>query len=304
MEEIKDNEDEVNDHDDMNVGDEVFYEEVKETETFDKESAVDVLDNEVIKRLDEEATGNSGLDHVHVRMRGVKQGRIEPVWNQHSLRPDHLETILEERRSSEEEELEKGDKDDDDETIEEKMQRRTDEQKASDDMIQRYVDSLIDTWKSEESIDKVKKEQKDLAKSIFLQTRRMAKKDYSLTTFLKNSTRNNFVENNDNVEEVENVSNEVIENIDENSSKEPLEDHTEAAMAESNELPKTEESDIVDEADYYLPSDDPDTDGSEEEEVEVAADPLGAPGNQWCSGGYDEDCQEYNVCGKVGCLNC
>ncbi len=118
-----DNEDKVNDHDDMNVEDEVFYEKAKETETFDQESAVDVLDNEVIKRLDEEATGNSGLDHVHVRMRGVKQGRIEPVRNQYSLRPDHLETILEERRSSEEEELEKGDEDDDDETIEEKTRR-------------------------------------------------------------------------------------------------------------------------------------------------------------------------------------
>ena len=107
LEEMEDNEDEVNDHDDMNVEDEVFYEEAKETETFDQESAVDVLDNEVIKQLDEEATGNSGLDHVHVRMRGMKQGRIEPVWNQYSLRPDHLETILEERRSSEEEELKK-----------------------------------------------------------------------------------------------------------------------------------------------------------------------------------------------------
>ena len=304
MEELKGSEDKVNDHNDMNVEDEVFYEAVNETETFDQESAVDVLDNEVIKRLDEEATGNSGLDHVHVRMRGVKQGRIEPVWNQHSLRPDHLETILEEGRSSEEEELERGDEDDDDETIEEKMQRRTAEQKASDELIQQYVDSLIDTWKSEESTDKVKKEQKDLAKSIFLQTRKMAKKDYSLTTFLKNSTRNNFVENNDDEKEVESVPNKVDENVDENLSEEPFEDHAEAAMAESDELPKTEESDIVDEADYYLLSDDSDTDESEEEEVEVAEDPLGAPGFQWCSGGYDEDCKEYNVCGKLGCLNC
>ena len=304
LEEMEDNEDEVNDHDDMNVEDEVFYEEAKETETFDQESAVDVLDNEVIKQLDEEATGNSGLDHVHVRMRGMKQGRIEPVWNQHSLRPDHLETILEERRSSEEEESKKGDEDDDDETIEEKMQRRTEEQKASDELIQRYVDSLIDTWKSEESIDEVKKEQKDLAKSIFLQTRKMAKKNYSLTTFLKNSTENNFIKNNDDVKEVESVPNEVNENIDESSSKEPFEDHAEAATAESEELPKAEELDVVDEADYYLLSDDSDTDGSEEEEVEVVKDPLGAPAYQWCGGGYDESCKEYNVCGEVGCLNC
>ena len=184
------------------------------------------------------------------------------------------------------------------------MQRRTAEQKASDELIQQYVDSLIDTWKSEESTDKVKKEQKDLAKSIFLQTRKMAKKDYSLTTFLKNSIRNNFVENNDDEKEVESVPNKVDENVDENLSEEPFEDHAEAAMAESDELPKTEESDIVDEADYYLLSDDSDTDESEEEEVEVAEDPLGAPGFQWCSGGYDEDCKEYNVCGKLGCLNC
>ena len=304
MEEMKDNEDEVRDHDDMNVEDEVFYGEAEETETFNRESAVDILDNEVIKQLDEEATGNSGLDHVHVRMRGVKQGRIEPVWNQHSLRPDHLETILEERRSSEEEELENGDKDDDDETIEEKMQRRTEEQKASDELIQQYVDSLIDTWKSEESIDKVKKEQRDLAKSVFLQTRKMAKRNYSLTTFLKNSTKNNFIENNDNVKEVESVPNEVNENIDENLSKEPFEGYAEAAMAESNELPRTEEPNIVEEADYYLLSDNSNTDESEEEEVEVAEDPLGTPSYQWCSGGYDESCKEYNVCGKVGCLNC
>ena len=304
MEEMKDNEDEVNDHDDMNVEDEVFYGEAEETETFNRESAVDVLDNEVIKQLDEEATGNSGLDHVHVRMREVEQGRIEPVWNQQSLRPDHLKTILEERRSSEEEELEKGDEDDDDETIEEKMQRRTEEQKASDELIQRYVDSLIDTWKSEESIDKVKKEQRDLAKSVFLQTRKMAKRNYSLTTFLKNSTKNNFIEDNDNVKEVESVPNEVNENIDENLSKEPFEDYAEAAVAESNELPRTEEPDIVEEADYYLPSDNSNTDESEVEEVEVAEDPLGTPNYQWCSGGYDESCKEYNVCGKVGCLNC
>ena len=127
---------------------------------------------------------------------------------------------------------------------------------------------------------------------------------YAMTTFLKDSAGNNFIENNDDVKEVESVPNEVNENINESSSKEPFEDHAEAAMAESEELPEAEESDVVDEADYYLPSDDSDTDGSEEEEVEVAEDPLEAPGNQWCGGGYDESCKEYNVCGKSGCFNC
>ena len=304
LEELKDNEDGTDDNDDMNVEDKVFYEEAEETETFDQESVVDSLENEVIKRLDEEATGSSGLDHVHVRMRGQEQGRIEPVWSQYTLKPDQLETILEEGQNSEEEKSKEDEKNDVDETIEEKMQRRTDEQKVSDERIQSWVDSLLDTWKSEESIDKIKKEQKDLAKSIFLQTRKMAKKNYSLTTFLKNPTKSSSANNNDSTEEVRSVSNEVDERIEEDLSREPSEEHVEDATAESDELPRVEDSDIIDEADYYLPSDDSDRDESEEEEIEVAEDPSGLLEEQWCSGGYDEDTREYNTCGKRGCRNC
>ena len=299
MEELKESEDTIENSKNMEVEDETSSDESDNDDDDNAEkinmvSTQNIFDNQVIKNLDDEAINATQDESASVSTGREVLRELEPV-----LRPRkscRLEVITEEEEmpkdndpdqdALEDEKI----KDDKDKIVMERMQQRTATQVNSDNKIKAAVESMIETWESNNPIDEVKKEQRILAEGIWSQTREMAKKGYSLVTFLKKVTENNNVEEADSeMNKIEGVSDE--EEAEETTNEvfqEPLEEHpNDRAEEVSGEEPQADNGDTIE---MGIPN--------------VAVNPPEEPENSWCPGGVSEDCAEYICCGRSNCRNC
>ena len=293
MEELEKKENKVDDSKTMEVGDETSDND--EDAVVDEDPVQDIFNNQTIRSMDREATNEDTQNgSAHVSMSGEILGELEPIL--YSRGDNQLDIITEENEPSEDSEKDAFNEEDVEEDMDEKvrlrMQQRTTRQVESDNKIQEMVDAIIDTWDNDGPVDKVKKEQRNLAKGILKQTKEMAKLGYSLVTWLRGSGGEIIDEDiNDGMEAIEEVSDdeEGDENINEVVTQETFEEHLDSvAVAVHEELPQINDNETV-----------------EVGEQNVAANPLEAPGPEpWCGGGIDEAQGEYVSCGRRNCRQC
>ena len=89
------------------------------------------------------------------------------------------------------------------------------------------------------------------------------------------------------------------------ASRELFEERTANATAVApEEDSRVENSNVVEEANFFLIDDASDKDSDEEEGQSVAEKPPKEPNEEWCIGGYDEGCEDFMTCGGQGCLRC
>ena len=293
MEELEKKENKVDDSKTMEVGDETSDND--EDAVVDEDPVQDIFNNQTIRSMDREATNEDTQNgSAHVSMSGEILGDLEPIL--YSRGDNQLDIITEENEPSGDSDKDAFNEEDVEEDMDEevrlRMQQRTTRQVESDNKIQEMVDAIIDTWDNDGPVDKVKKEQRNLAKGILKQTKEMAKFGYSLVTWLRGSGGEIIDEDiNDGMETIEEVSDdeEGDEDINEVVTQETFEEHLDSvAVAVHEELPQINDNETV-----------------EVGEQNVAANPLEAPGPEpWCGGGIDEAQGEYVSCGRRNCRQC
>ena len=269
---LKQKEKEAKDGKNMEVEESEICKEHEETTITDKKSEENIFENRAIRDLDDEARNDSQIESVCASTGGEELGEVELVQKLYPRGNDQLnkgsimETIPEEEEHVQEIQIDENDEDEEDKRIAKRMKERTVEQSESDDKIQSLLTNLLRTMQPEASMRAKKKRQKDLAGMIYAETRRMAEKGYSLTTFLKkpDETADNDMEENDEAPEDETA--DIGEEVFGESPREPLDETATAEKEVTESLPEVP--------------------------------------REWCPGGYDQDCGEFVTCEDKNCKNC
>ena len=188
---LEQKEKEANEAKNMEVEESETCKEHEETTATNDKSEENIFENRAIRDLDDEARNDSQIESVYASIGGEELGEVELVQKLYPRESDQLnkrsimETIPEEEEHIQEIQIDENNEDEEDKRIAERMKERTVEQSESDDKIQSLLTNLLKTMQPEASMRAKKKRQKDLAGMIYAETRRMAEKGYSLTTFLK-----------------------------------------------------------------------------------------------------------------------